>query len=98
MREPRQVIADWYGDDRLAEIGDAIIGALEAEGYRIVGEGQACIGGEVVTLLAAPVVCIAGGDGGQERITLRVPPGTWDRLGRPLGEDGTVSYIAEEAS
>ena len=50
MREPRQVIADWYGDDRLAEIGDAIIGALEAEGYRIVGEGQAVIGGEVVTL------------------------------------------------
>lgn len=50
MREPRQVIADWYGDDRLAEIGDALIGALEAEGYRIVGEGQAVIGGEVVTL------------------------------------------------
>lgn len=34
---------------------------------------------------------ISAGDDGGERLTLRVPRGTWDRLGRPLGDVGSVT-------
>ncbi len=34
---------------------------------------------------------IEAGDDGDERLTLRIPRGTWDRLGRPLGDVGTVT-------
>lgn len=50
---PREVLAAWSGwgsTKEGGEVADDIIATLAAHGFRIVGEGQACIGGEVVTL------------------------------------------------
>jgi hypothetical protein len=38
----------------------------------------------------ARVTRIEAGDDDTERVTLAVPRGTWDRLGRPLGDSGSV--------